>query len=34
MQVTDLHGSNILVDDRWNVTAIIDLEWICARPIK
>ncbi|KAL2755825.1 hypothetical protein ACRALDRAFT_1033775 [Sodiomyces alcalophilus JCM 7366] len=34
MQFTDLHGSNIFVDDHWNVTAIIDLEWICARPIE
>ena len=31
MQFTDLHPRNILVDEKWNITAIIDLEWICSR---
>jgi len=26
---TDLHQSNIFVDDNWNITKLIDLEWIC-----
>jgi hypothetical protein len=33
MALTDLHQSNIFVDDDWNVTRLIDLEWACARPI-
>lgn len=32
LQLTDCHMSNILVDNQWNVTGIIDLEWICALP--
>lgn len=32
LQFTDLHASNILVDDAWNVTDLVDLEWICALP--
>ena len=32
LQLTDLHASNILVDKQWNVTGLIDLEWICALP--
>lgn len=27
MGLTDLHQSNILVDDDWNITSLIDLEW-------
>ncbi|KND92743.1 hypothetical protein TOPH_02889 [Tolypocladium ophioglossoides CBS 100239] len=34
MQFSDLHASNILVDSCWNVTAVIDLEWVCARPAE
>ncbi|PNY29609.1 Uncharacterized protein TCAP_00475 [Tolypocladium capitatum] len=34
MQLSDLHASNILVDSCWNVTAVIDLEWVCARPAE
>ncbi|PNH59317.1 hypothetical protein VD0002_g8226 [Verticillium dahliae] len=34
MQFSDLHASNIFVDSHWNITAVIDLEWICARPIE
>lgn len=32
LQLTDLHPSNILVDDDWNVVCLIDLEWVCALP--
>ncbi len=34
LQLTDLHASNIFVDDQWNVTCLIDLEWICALPVE
>jgi hypothetical protein len=32
LQLTDLHASNIFVDDDWNITCLIDLEWLCALP--
>ena len=32
LQLTDLHASNLFVDDQWNLTCLIDLEWICALP--
>ncbi|TWU71417.1 hypothetical protein ED733_001390 [Metarhizium rileyi] len=32
--LTDLHRSNILVDDDWNITCIIDLEFSCSWPIE
>ncbi|KAM4055031.1 aminoglycoside phosphotransferase [Hirsutella rhossiliensis] len=32
--LTDLHQSNIFVDDDWHITSIIDLEWACSRPIE
>ena len=32
MQFSDLHASNLLVDENWNITGVIDLEWMCARP--
>lgn len=28
-RLTDLHPSNIFVDDQWNIKWIIDLEWAC-----
>jgi hypothetical protein len=31
---TDLHQSNIFVDDNWNITKFIDLERICSLPIE
>lgn len=34
LQLTDFHASNILVNKHWNVTGLIDLEWICALPSK
>jgi hypothetical protein len=32
LQLTDLHASNVFVDDHWNVVALIDLEYVCALP--
>ena len=32
--LTDLHQSNILVDEEWNIKCIIDLEWVCSYPIE
>jgi hypothetical protein len=32
LQLTDLHASNIFVDDDWSVTCLIDLEWLLALP--
>lgn len=34
MSLTDLHQSNIFVDDDWNVTCLVDLEWACSRPVE
>ena len=34
LQFTDLHIGNIFVDDDWNVTCFIDLEWVCALPAE
>ncbi|KAK0103267.1 hypothetical protein ONS95_005300 [Cadophora gregata] len=31
--LTDLHQSNIFVDEDWNITSLIDLEWACSLPI-
>lgn len=32
--MTDLHQSNIFVDDDWRITCLVDLEWACSRPIQ
>lgn len=32
LQFTDLHASNIFVDEAWNVACLLDLEWVCALP--
>ncbi|KAK2773118.1 hypothetical protein FQN52_004710 [Onygenales sp. PD_12] len=32
--LNDLHQSNILVDEDWNITCLIDLEFACSRPIE
>lgn len=32
LQFTDLHASNIFVDEAWNVTCLLDLEWVCSLP--
>ncbi|KAL7914479.1 hypothetical protein GGI35DRAFT_466462 [Trichoderma velutinum] len=34
MQYTDLTRSNVFVDDDWNITCLLDLEWICALPVE
>ncbi|KAJ0127283.1 Uncharacterized protein HZ326_29615 [Fusarium oxysporum f. sp. albedinis] len=34
LQFTDLHASNIFVDEEWNVTCFVDLEWISALPVE
>jgi len=31
---TDMHQSNIFVDEEWNITAMIDLEWACVLPLE
>ncbi|KAB8213342.1 hypothetical protein BDV33DRAFT_66606 [Aspergillus novoparasiticus] len=32
--LTDLHPSNIFVDENWNITSLVDLEWACSLPIE
>lgn len=32
IQFSDFHASNIFVDEDWNITCLIDLEWVCALP--
>ncbi|EEH03547.1 conserved hypothetical protein [Histoplasma capsulatum G186AR] len=32
--LTDLHQSNILVDEHWHITCLIDLEWACSHPVE
>ena len=32
LQFADFHASNIFVDDKWNIVALIDLEFVCALP--
>ncbi|KAL2829548.1 hypothetical protein BDW59DRAFT_170557 [Aspergillus cavernicola] len=32
--LTDLHQSNIFVDDNWHITSLVDLEWACSLPIE
>lgn len=34
LQLTDLQASNIFVDEDWNITCLIDLEWVCALPAE
>lgn len=31
---TDLHQSNIFVDEQWNIKCLIDMEWACSLPIE
>ncbi|KAF2803003.1 uncharacterized protein BDZ99DRAFT_400822, partial [Mytilinidion resinicola] len=33
LRLTDLHQSNIFVDKFWNITYLIDLEWVCSLPM-
>lgn len=32
LRMDDLHASNVFVDDAWNVSSLVDLEWIAAQP--
>ncbi|EAS37542.2 uncharacterized protein CIMG_02896 [Coccidioides immitis RS] len=34
LNLTDLHASNILVDEDWNIKYLIDLEWAIAQPLE
>lgn len=34
LQLTDLHQSNVFVDEDWNIRCLIDLEWLCALPVE
>lgn len=34
LALTDLHRSNIFVDENWNITSIMDLEFACAWPVE
>jgi hypothetical protein len=34
LQFTDLHASNIFVDEQWNITCLMDLEWVCVLPAE
>jgi hypothetical protein len=34
LQFTDFHASNIFVDKDWNITCLIDHEWVCALPTE
>lgn len=34
LTLTDIHQSNIFVDDEWNIKYFIDLEWACSRPVE
>ncbi|KAJ5976554.1 hypothetical protein N7481_010261 [Penicillium waksmanii] len=34
LSLTDLHPSNIFVDNDWHITSLIDLEWACIFPIE
>ncbi|KKZ63773.1 hypothetical protein EMCG_01877 [[Emmonsia] crescens] len=32
--LTDLHQSNIFVDENWHITSLVDMEWACSLPIE
>lgn len=32
LQFTDVHASNLFVDEAWNITGVIDLEFVCSLP--
>lgn len=34
LSLTDLHQPNIFVDDEWNITCLIDLEWAHSAPVE
>lgn len=33
LNLTDLNQSNMFVDNDWNITCLIDLEWVCSHPV-
>ncbi|EEQ86121.1 uncharacterized protein BDCG_09390 [Blastomyces dermatitidis ER-3] len=32
--LTDLHQSNIFVDEAWHITSLVDMEWGCSLPVE
>ena len=34
MTLTDLHQSNLFVDNDWNIKSLVDLEWTCSLPVE
>lgn len=34
LTLTDMNSTNLFVDDDWNITAVVDLEWACSLPIE
>ena len=34
LTLTDIHQSNIFVDEDWHITYVIDLEWACSLPLQ
>ncbi|RMZ76005.1 hypothetical protein DV738_g5194, partial [Chaetothyriales sp. CBS 135597] len=34
LSLTDLHASNIMVDEDWNIKCLIDLEWALSSPVE
>lgn len=34
LSLTDLNQTNILVNDRWDIKCLIDLEWACSHPVE
>ncbi|OJJ36408.1 hypothetical protein ASPWEDRAFT_49912 [Aspergillus wentii DTO 134E9] len=34
LTLSDLHPSNIFVDEEWHIISLIDLEWACSFPIE
>ena len=34
LHLTDLHDSNMFVDDAWHIKFLIDLEWTCSLPME
>lgn len=32
--LTDMHQSNIFVDEDWHITSLVDLEWACSLPVE
>ncbi|KAI1922967.1 hypothetical protein LOZ60_005452 [Ophidiomyces ophidiicola] len=34
LTLTDLHASNIFVDEDWHITSLIGLEWACSFPVE